>query len=252
MNNNLNIFYPTDKNVSDFIKNYDLKYDKKLSNYFSFSRVVALSDFHRLIHQKNIYNFSKVAVVSGSMDEPELKLINYEHIDILDYEHGSGLYDLDVDWKTIKKSNNIESKFYKESEYNIVFCNQVFEHIFSPIQAIKNIHFITKKNGYVWISVPTINCIHGDPYFYSSGYHPRYLKRLCKGTTFEVIHIGAFGSRKYLAHAVHGHWCFHDELKAGFRSKRDFAYPFFAIQDGRKNNSDGKFIVDTWALLKKS
>ena len=111
MTNDLNIFYPTDKNVSDFIKNYDLKYDKKLSNYFSFSRVVSLSDFHRLIIQKNINNFSKVAVVSGSMDEPELKLINYEHIDILDYEDDSGLYDLDVDWKTIKNSNNIESKF---------------------------------------------------------------------------------------------------------------------------------------------
>ena len=252
MSNDLNIFYPTDNNVIDFIKNFDAKYDKKLSNYFSFSRVVSLSDFHRLIQQMNSNNFSKVAVVSGTIKEPELKLIKYEHVDILDYEEDSGLFDLDVDWKTIHNSHNNVSKFYKESEYDFVFCNQVFEHIFSPIQAIKNIHYVTKKNGYVWISVPTINCIHGDPYFYSAGYHPRYLERLCKGSGFEVIHIGAFGSRKYLAHAVQGHWCFHDELKAGFRSKRDFAYPYFAIQDGSKNNTSGKFITDTWALLKKN
>lgn len=251
MKNNLNIFYPSDKSVIDFIKNYNKEYDKKLSNYFSFSRVVALSDFQRLIHQMNLNNFLKVAVVSGSMNEPELKLIDCAHTDILDFKEDSGLFDLDVDWKSISNSNDEDSKFYKEGEYNFVFCNQVFEHIFSPIQAIKNIHYITKKNGYAWITVPTINCIHGDPYFYSAGYHPRYLDRLCKSAGFEVIHIGAFGSRKYLAHAVQGHWCFHDELRPGFRSKRDFAYPYFAIQDGRKNNTNGKFIVDTWALLKK-
>tara|TARA_B100000787_G_scaffold170204_1_gene164801 strand:- start:179 stop:937 length:759 start_codon:yes stop_codon:yes gene_type:complete len=252
MKNNLNIFYPTDESIIDFIKNHNTKYDKKLSNYHNFSRVVSLSDFHRLIHQMNLNNFSKVAVVSGSLEEPELKLIKYEHIDILDYEEVSGLFDLDVDWKIINNSNKANSKFYKEGEYNFVFCNQVFEHIFSPIQAIKNIHYITKKNGYAWISVPTINCIHGDPYFYSAGYHPRYLYRLCKESGFEVMHVGAFCSRKYLAHAVQGHWCSHDELKAGFRSKRDFAYPYFAIQDGRKNCTSGKFITDTWVLLKKS
>ena len=252
MKNNLNIFYPTHKSVIEFIKNYNEKYDKKLSNYFSFSRVVALSDFHRLIQQMNLDNFFKVVVISGSINEPELKLINYENIDILNFNEDLGIFDLDVDWKSISNSNSIDSKFYKEGEYNFVFCNQVFEHIFSPIQAIKNIHYILKKNGYAWITVPTINCIHGDPYFYSAGYHPRYLDRLCKGTGFEVIHLGAFGSRKYLAHAVQGHWCFHDELKPGFRSKRDFANPFFAIQDGRKNNTNGKFIVDTWVLLKKS
>ena len=252
MKNNLNIFYPTHKSVIEFIKNYNEKYNKKLSNYFSFSRVVALSDFHRLIHQINLDNFSKVAVISGSINEPELKLINYENIEILDFNEDSGIFDLDVDWKQIGNSNSIDSKFYKGDEYNFVFCNQVFEHIFSPIQAIKNIYYITKKNGYAWITVPTINCIHGDPHFYSAGYHPRYLDRLCRGAGFEVINIGAFGSRKYLAHAVQGHWCFHDELKPGFRSKRDFAHPYFAIQDGRKNNTNGKFIVDTWALLKKN
>ena len=252
MKNDLKIFYPNQKSVDEFIKSYDSSYDGKLSSYLSFSRVVSLSDFNRLIHQMNLNNFSKVAIVSGSNDEPELKLINYEKLDILDFDEDTGLFDLDKDWKEINNLNNDKSKSYKESEYNIVFCNQVFEHIFSPIQAIKNIYYITEKNGYVWISVPTINCIHGDPYFYSSGYHPRYLDRLCKEAGFEIIHIGAFGSRKYLAHAVQGHWCFHNELKIGFRSKRDFAYPFFAIQDGRKNNTNGKFIVDTWALLKKS
>jgi hypothetical protein len=251
MNDNLNVFYPSDESVIDFIKIYNKKYDGKLTNYFSYSRVVALSDFHRLIHEMNLNNFLKVSIVSGSMNEPELKLINSEHTDILDFDEDSCMFDLDSDWKSIVKSKRDYSKFYKEGEYNFVFCNQVLEHIFSPIQAIKNIQYITKKNGFIWITVPTINCIHGEPYFYSAGYHPRFLNRLCKEAGLEIIHIGAFGSRKYLAHAVQGHWCFHDELRPGFRSKRDFAYPYFAIQDGRKNNTNGKFIVDTWALLKK-
>tara|TARA_Y100000768_G_C23973445_1_gene681766 strand:- start:245 stop:1003 length:759 start_codon:yes stop_codon:yes gene_type:complete len=251
MKNNLNICYPKDEHVVEFIKNNDPNYNGKLSSYFSFSRVVSLTDLNRLIDKMNLNFFSNVAVLSGSTDEPELKLINYQKLDILDFNEDLGLFDLDKDWETDNKTDVNKSNIYKECEYDIVFCNQVFEHIFSPIQAIKNINYITKKNGYVWISVPTINCIHGDPYFYSSGYHPRYLYRLCKENGFDIMHIGAFGSRKYLAHAVQGHWCHHNELKIGLRSKRDLAYPYFALQDGRINNTSGKFIVDTWALLKK-
>jgi SAM-dependent methyltransferase len=245
MKNNLKIYYPEDKNVINFIKSFNTIFDKKLTNKFSYTRVVLLSDFKRLITEKNLNKFLKVAVISGSLEEPELKFITYKDLDILDFDEVSNVYNLDDDWET--------SKFYrdKKSQYDFVICNQVFEHIFSPSRGIKNIHFITKPNGYVWISLPTINCIHGEPHFYSAGYHPRYLNRLCEEADFEVLHVGAFGNRKYLAYAVQGCWLTHDELKIGFRSKLDLALPYFAIQDGRKNDTRGNFITDTWALLRK-
>lgn len=245
MKNNFQVYYPKDKDVLNFIKNHNENFNGKLTKYFNYSRVVALSDFCKQISKMNLNNFSKVAVVSGSTEDPELRLINYTDLDILDFEEKSNFYNLDDDW-TI-------SKFYKnkKSQYDLVLCNQVFEHIFSPIQGIKNIWYLIKKNGYAWISVPTINCIHGEPYFYSAGYHPRYLNRLCDDVGFEVLHIGAFGNRKYLAYAVQGYWSNYTELKIGFRSKFDLAHPYFAIQDGKKNDTSGNIITDTWALLRK-
>ena len=253
MKKNFEIFYPEDKVVLNFIRNYDEEFDKKLTNKFNYSRVVSLSDFHRLIVKMKLNDFSKVVILSGSLEDPELKFINHKFLDIFQYNEVSNLNNLDDDWEMISNSKSINSKYYKEKKnmYDFVLCNQVFEHIFSPLQGIKNIYYITKMNGYAWISLPTINCIHGEPHFYSAGYHPRYLYRLCEEAGFEVLHIGAWGNRKYLAYAVQGHWLAHDELKIGFRSKLDFAHPYFALKDGRKNDTRGNFITDTWVLLRK-
>jgi SAM-dependent methyltransferase len=253
MKNDLSIFYPDKKSVLFFIKNFNKIFNQKLTKNFAFPRVVSLSEFNRLINYLGLCKFPKVAVISGSVDEPELNLINYDQSFFLQFDAFSNSYNLDEDWELNNKSKIILSQsLAKKEEYDLVLCNQVLEHIFSPTLALKNIYYLLKKGGHAWISVPTINCIHGDPYFYSAGYHPRYINRICKQTGFEVLHIGAWGNRKYLAYAVQGHWLVHDELKVGFRSKLDLAHPYFAIQDGRKNDTRGSFITDTWALIKKN
>lgn len=48
-----------------------------------------------------------------------------------------------------------------------------------------------------------------------------------------------------------GRWLKYNELLAGFRSRYDFLYPYLSLTDGTKNDLSGKFICDTWALLKK-
>ena len=245
------IVYSKLEDVLDFIKNSEKEFRTQLLEKINFSRVCTLADFKKYISDLN-ENFKKVAVISGSENEPELKYCNYDHLDILDFNPESDLFNLDNEWQDIFQSNFGYSKFYKKDNYDLVLCNQVLEHIYNPFQAIKNIHFITKKNGYAWISIPTINCIHGEPYFYSSGYHPRYLERLCLDVGFEVKFIGAFGNRKYLSYAVNGKWMSHNELKRGFRAKRDFAFPYFALIDGRVNDITGNFITDTWILIRKT
>ena len=69
MKSDLKIYFPDDKHVFNFIKKFDDKYNKKLSNHFNFSRVVSLSDFHRVINHIKLNHFLKVAVVSGSTQE---------------------------------------------------------------------------------------------------------------------------------------------------------------------------------------
>jgi 2-polyprenyl-3-methyl-5-hydroxy-6-metoxy-1,4-benzoquinol methylase len=129
-------------------------------------------------------------------------------------------------------------------------CNQVLEHITFPLQGIKNLSYITAPGGYIWVSIPTINCIHGEPWFYSSGYHPRMLKSLGRTVGLEILHIGAWGSRKYLVAAVLGRWLTEKQLKRGFRGMWDLAFPWLALQDGRRSQVH-KYITDCWVLFRK-
>ena len=185
-----------------------------------------------------------MAIVSGGLQEPELKLINYKHIDILNYESSSGKYDLDSVWEN-------ETSFLIKEKYDFVMCNQVLEHIASPFQGMKNLSHITLPGGYLWVSIPTINCIHGEPWFYSSGYHPRMLQKLGEQAGLEIVHLGAWGNKKYLVQAVLGNWLTEKQLKWGFRNMHDLAFPYLAVQDGRKNQIEKNIITDTWALFKK-
>lgn len=237
-----------DEEVLKFINLFNNKFKKKLTNNYNYSRVVSLCSLNLLLNKINLKFFNKVGIVSGDLHEPELKLINYNKIDLLNYDNNKNLFDLDKNWKHSKDS--IKKK-YNFSSYNFILCNHVLEHIFSPIQGLKNIYDLLKKGGYAWISCPTVNCIHGEPFFYSSGYHPRYLNRLANETNFKVIFVGSWGNKKCLTHAVNGRWLKYNQLLAGFRSRYDFLYPYLSLTDGTKNDLSGKFICDTWALLKK-
>jgi len=229
--------------ISQFINKYDHKYSKKLTSYFNFSRVACLADFKAVLNTENLSHFSKVAVVSGSKSDPELDLLNFDQLDILDYEPLTDRYNLENVWS--------EADSVKEGEYDFTLCNQVLEHIYTPTQGLRNLYYVTRPGGYVWVSVPTINCIHGEPYFYSSGYHPRYLARLGADCGFQVVHVGAWGSRKYISAAVLGRWLTHNQLKLGFHTKQDFLSPLYAFKDGRLNDITGKNISDTWALFRR-
>jgi 2-polyprenyl-3-methyl-5-hydroxy-6-metoxy-1,4-benzoquinol methylase len=163
---------------------------------------------------------------------------------LLNYDNLNNQYNLDDEWSSSDKYKNIK-------KFDFILCSQVLEHIYSPSQALKNLKYITKTNGYIWVSIPTINCIHGEPYFYSSGYHPRYLTRLAKQVGLECLHIGAWGNKKYLASAVLGKWLNHDQLKPSLNKIQEF-FKIDALKDGRLNDLTGNYITDTWALLKNS
>lgn len=48
-------------------------------------------------------------------------------------------------------------------EFDIVFCLEVFEYVWNPVQAIENLAYFLKDNGVAYISFPTIYPVH-NPY----------------------------------------------------------------------------------------
>jgi 2-polyprenyl-3-methyl-5-hydroxy-6-metoxy-1,4-benzoquinol methylase len=169
--------------------------------------------------------------------EPELKFIDCSNIDVLSFENDK-IYDLDKPWNS-----------YSLNKYDLTICNQVLEHVFNPHQAFENLFDITNNNGYIWISVPIINSVHGEPFFYSSGYHPRFLERLANNYKLKIIDLNCWGSLKYKLHCVRGTWLTYNQLGYGFNSFNDFYLPNLIFQNGRINNTN--HITDCWALLKK-
>ena len=138
-------------------------------------------------------------------------------------------------------------------DFSLTICNQVLEHVFNPHLAFSNLCHATKKGGYIWVSLPTVNCIHGQPQFFSSGYHPRFLQRLASEAGLTTISIGQWGTKKYMLNALIGKWLFSDYLTKGIHRKGDLLFPFEIFKDGRvQNNAENpEIITDCWGLFRK-
>jgi SAM-dependent methyltransferase len=179
-------------------------------------------------------------------DEPELKLISTDSVSFLNFESDNA-YDLDLDWRTRTSSG-----------FSFTICNQVLEHVFNPHVAFGNLVHSTRPGGLIYVTIPTINCIHGEPYFYSSGFHPRFLERLAKEHDLDTVGISSWGSAKYLLHAVSGTWLTDRNLRRGLHSRMDIRLPSFILSDGRdpdcplsRKMGYKDIITDCWGLFSK-
>jgi SAM-dependent methyltransferase len=232
--------------VTALIREFDPLYGGRLSGVMNYSRVVSLSWFHRSMSALRALDQDSVGIVSGSADEPELRLLRPANVTVLAFD-GTPRFDLDRSWADQPGLN-----------FSLTVCNQVLEHVFDPHLAFRNLLHHTRSRGLVYLTIPTVNCIHGEPHFYSAGYHPRFLERLAKQHDLEILGIGAWGTPKYLLHAVSGTWLPSALLGPGYHSAADFRLPSLVFSDGRDPDCPvaramgfGDVITDCWALFRK-
>jgi len=227
--------------IKSWIKSHGGALTKSLTKSHGYNRVASLFDFDQLSHLENFKKIQKLCVVSGSKDELELNFTNVEEVFATSLEQG---YDLTDDWsdKSFQNQGALLS-------YDFVMCNQVLEHVPDPVRSFNNIVLMAKPGAYIWVSIPVINRIHDEPNFYSSGYHPRFLRYLGDIYGLETVHIGAWGSLKYKLFAVTRNWPPLRKLEAGLTSNSNLLFPWSIFVNGAI--SDDKHIVDCWALFKK-
>jgi SAM-dependent methyltransferase len=218
--------------IDDFIKECDGPFSGRLSSYHNYSRVVSLAHFVALITILGIVKQPHTGVISGSLSEPELRFLQSDDTTVLSFESDNA-FDLDKPWFERPSQN-----------FSMTLCNQVLEHVFNPHLAFKNLIHATRPEGYIYVTIPTINCIHGEPHFYSSGYHPRFLERLALENGVEIVTIGYWGSFKYMVNAVTGRWLTANQLVRGASG----GLPHMEDQDGRIKHE--RVITDCWGLFK--
>lgn len=87
---------------------------------------------------------------------------------------------------------DIEKMSFKNSEFDVVFCSQVLEHVPHPHQALKEINRVLKKNGVAIITVPLLGYIHNAPHDYFR-YTKYGLQVLAQENGFDVIKLEEVG-----------------------------------------------------------
>jgi len=236
------------KIVEEFLlKNKD-KFNKDMEGAESYTTLVRLASLSQRL--PNIQkHFETVTIVSGSEDEVDLRIMDFDNLHILNYDEDTidtqvdqtkpkiFRHKIDKSFSNRKWDLDLSWKDFDVPKSDFTICNQVFEHIYNPHQAILNLKKITKRNGYILISIPSINCIHGEPYYYTSGYHPRFLERLAKENNLTICFLEYWGSLKYMFHKIGGRWRTYKSLAKGIHDKSDLRYPSFIFVDGRINEN---------------
>jgi len=224
-------------NFTRFIEEYDAVFGGGLRRRLNASRVVSLFWFKMYAEEFTDLKRSKCAVVSGSSNEPELRFSQSAQVDFINFSDDNA-FDLSKPWE----NKSLGGKYLS---YDLVLCNQVLEHVFNPIVAFDNLTKLVRPKGYLYISVPVLNCIHGEPYFYSSGYHPRFLLELAQNSPskMKTEKVGIFGSKRYMISAVLGKWLTVNEMFDGTSGEQ--------INSWDNLQCDSRCPTDTWALFSK-
>jgi SAM-dependent methyltransferase len=131
-----------------------------------------------------------VAIVSGSLAEPELSLIRGDKsITLLNFEEDPDLFDLNKDWSSPEWSKH-------HNVFDLVLCEQVLEHLINPKQAVQNLSLLLKPGGLLHVTVPAINNSHGEPFYFYAGFPTATLEAFAKNASLTVKESGSWMSDK--------------------------------------------------------
>ena len=152
------------------------------------ARVISLMAFREFAGNAGA-SIRRVAIVSGSAAEPELKFLAPGiDLTILDFEQ-SPAWDLCEDWGDGRLGQT-------EGTYDLVLCEQVMEHLPDPRQAFKNLALLLRPGGHAHVSVPGMNGTHGLPTYYYAGFHPMAIDALFEFAGFKSWVADGWGSNK--------------------------------------------------------
>ena len=139
------------------------------------------SNFAKITETNNI---EKVLIVGGDSNEPELKIVSRTCSKIFFINLHSNV-ELE-EYIQHDMNTSFQKKEYK-GFFDFIICNQVLEHVFDLNQALMNMRYLIRKNGFIWLTFPASNFYHNSPEFFSSGYTIEKLHRLGKKIGFRSI-----------------------------------------------------------------
>jgi len=163
---------------SYFKKYENIIIDESLLNA-DFPRVISLFDFKEWLNKYELNTLHTIGTTY--ITDPEL--IYFQKNTIIELKYPE--YDLHKYYDEFKNTFDV-----------FIFC-QTLEHVYNPLECLKNIYKYVKKDGYVFTNVPTINIPHLTPTHYG-GFTPMGLAVLFVQAGFEIVETGQWGNIDYI------------------------------------------------------
>jgi SAM-dependent methyltransferase len=166
----------------------------------SLAREVLLCLFVEELSKLNLKRVTKVAVIGGSGDEPEISVLrdllpSFE-LSILGVDN---LADTFFDLNTTNPSHS--------EKYDLILCSQVLEHIWEHSNAFIQFQKLLATGGHLWVSCPASNRPHGSPDYFSAGFTSSFLVNHAEQVNLTIRSSGTFGSkRNYFAVHLLNNW----------------------------------------------
>ena len=162
------------------------------------ARVMALLALEQTLARQPLAPRRRVAVVSGSLQEPELSHLPLAadcRLDDLKFPE-ERRWDLQLTWTPETHGDAL-------GVYDTVVCGQVLEHIATPEHGFAQLIKLLAPGGLLVLNVPALNGNHGDPDYWFAGFHPRWLQRQADLHDLRVLDVGGWGScRSAIAYSL--------------------------------------------------
>jgi len=90
-----------------------------------------------------------------------------------------------------------------DNSVDAILCTEVFEHLPSPIEAIKEFSRLLKPNGKLILSAPFASLVHFAPYYFYSGFSRYFYEKHLPENGFEIERLEFNGNFfEYLAQEI--------------------------------------------------
>lgn len=201
---------------------------------------------------------SRVAIVGGSMDEPEWKSLGLEQSRLT-------LFNLEATGFEREYLLDLNNDSPAPMKFDLVICNQVLEHVWNHNSFFQNLGSLVSVEGFLWISVPASNFEHGSPDYFSAGFTDKYLAKNFEAAGLAVVAQGAIASRRcYIARHTFGYWISADEARRPFRSLPIARGSGLSVATRLKKcllllaltiireNRESRWAVESWVLARRT
>lgn len=229
----------------------------------NFGRALVLANFGIFIQEYFLERIRlDVAVVGGSVDEPELKLLTG-----LGYEMNIEIFGIDEGDTWLDLNDVGDFSLPNRRQFDLVLCSQVLEHVWNHSEAIKTISSFLKPEGFLWLACPASNKSHASPHYYSAGFSPEYLESQVVSSSLKCVSKGQIGTaRLYKATHLLPSWLSVNEHNSpffsAFRSQPVIKRLFFRVRylltslelffTSGKVTTSGRWATESWIVASRS